>query len=136
MLPFGNELITLIRRTETTDSLGKHHALYTKLFLRGCSWRRTAVQNAGSGTITYSEQTTCKVPKGQPEPHAGDLMIHGTYSGTIDTATDYQKAIEATRADKGSFVVQSVGDYTMTDTPFPHYTATEYSQVPRNALTV
>ena len=40
MIPFGNETVTLVQRTETVAH-GKTHAAYAVTTLTGCSWQRT-----------------------------------------------------------------------------------------------
>ena len=41
MIPFGNETVTLVRRTEETVN-GKTKAVYSRLTATGCSWRAPA----------------------------------------------------------------------------------------------
>lgn len=123
MIPFGNETVTLIVRSETTDSSGRHHASYAKHTLTGCSWRRRTQRSREETVHKDAESITVRVPPGQTIPAVGDLMIFGEYSGTISSSADFEGIIEAKRSTGGAFLVQSVSDNTMSGSPIPHFKA-------------
>lgn len=122
MIPFAGETVTLIHRTETTSS-GKHYASYAISTLNGCSWRRTTQMRKDGETRYNGEHITVRVPAGQTAPATGDLLIYGTYTGTVTSDAQFQQIIQAKRPSGGAFVVQSVSDNTMSGAPFPHIKA-------------
>lgn len=122
MMPFGGETVTLIRRTETTVS-GKTQASYTKITLQECSWRRTSELRMDGNGVAPSETVTCRVPADQAEPRAGDLLILGTYNGTVTSAGDFKAIIDALKPSGGAFVVEAVSDNTRGGAPMPHWKA-------------
>lgn len=123
MIPFGNETVTLIVRSETTDSSGRHHASYTNHKLTGCSWRRRTQRSREETVHKTAESITVRVPVGQTAPNVGDLMIYGEYAGSISNSSEYDGVIESMRPSGGAFLVQSVSDNTMSDSPIPHFKA-------------
>lgn len=123
MIPFAKQTVTLIRRTETTDNMGRHHASYSTATLNGCSWRQTSVLNRESENQIRSENIICKVPVGQAIPKAGDVLVFGSFEGTVRNAADLQSIIDRMHDSGGAFVAQQVVDNTKSDAPLPHYKA-------------
>lgn len=121
-LPFGNETVTLVRRTETMDN-GKTQVAYTSQTLTGCSWRRTARIIRNDNALISEESVVCRVPEGQAVPRAGDLMILGDVAVTVASGADYQGLIEQYRGGDGAFIVTSVKDNARSEMPMPHYAA-------------
>lgn len=126
-IPFGNETVTLVKRTEKTIA-GKSMAVYSSATLKGCSWRRVARKTTRNvinhdGAFTPVEQLVCRVPAGQGKPEPGDLMILGDVAVTVTSGTDYQSLIEKYRDSDGAFVVTSVQDNARPEMPMPHYKA-------------
>lgn len=123
MIPFGNEKVTLVKRTEATGQDGKTHAVYTNITLTGCSWRRTT-QMSGTNEQSKSERITCKVPADQTAPRAGDLMVRGDFTGTVTRDSDYRDIIRERSAEGGAFEVTAVSDNFGSEIPLPHTKAT------------
>ena len=120
MIPFGNESVTLIRRTETKVN-GKTTVSYTTEHLQGCSWKRARRwQREGESIVPY-EGITCRIPAGQTAPQAGDLLILGNVSETVTGYAQYQALIEKYAGGDGAFVVASVADNARTGMPLPHF---------------
>ena len=129
MIPFGNETVTLIQRTEAVVN-GKTRVTYSKATLTGCSWRRKRRLYKSDNSRVNSdnaflsdEEVTCRVPVGQSVPRAGDLMILGDVDVTVQSGADYQGLIERYRDSGGAFVVTSVADNARPGMPMPHYAA-------------
>ena len=122
MIPFAGETVTLIRRTEEVEN-GKKHAVYTKVYLTGCSWRRTDTMFINGNGVQGSETTTCRIPAGQAVPKAGDLLIYGRYAPEVTSAADFKRVTEELKADGGAFVIANVTDNTKNGAPLPHYKA-------------
>lgn len=122
MIPFAGETVTLIRRTEETVS-GKKHAVYTKVYLTGCSWRRTdSARQDGNGVIG-DDIITCRIPSDQTRPRPGDLLILGRYAGDVTSAGEFKGVIDALKPEGGAFEVASVADNTRGSSPLPHWRA-------------
>ena len=71
MIPFGNETVTLVRRTENVVN-GKTAVTYAAVKLTGCSWRRknriyrSDHSRVNSDNVVLSgEEITCRVPADQ-----------------------------------------------------------------------
>ena len=122
MIPFSGEQVTLIRRTETVEN-GKTRAVYTKVYLSGCSWRRTDTMVLNGNSVQGSETTTCRIPAGQAQPKAGDLLIYGRYEPEVTSAADFKRISDELKADGGAFVIANVTDNTKNGAPLPHYKA-------------
>lgn len=123
-IPFGNETVTLVRRTEAEDLYtGRTVTGYTACTLTGCSWRRTARIIRDGEALIGAEGITCRVPVGQAMPRAGDLMILGDVAVTVTSGADFQRLIEQYRDSDGAFVVASVKDNARPGMPMPHYAA-------------
>lgn len=121
-IPFGTDTVTLIRRTEETAD-GKKHAVYRKLALRGCSWRRTSESRMNGNGLIPSETVTCRIPADQEKPRAGDLLILGEYSGQVTSAAEYKEIIDRLKPEGGAFMVEAVSDNTRPGSPMPHWKA-------------
>ena len=119
MLPFGNEAVTLIKRTEMKTN-GKTTVSYTTHHLQGCTWRRVRRWQREAEVLVPYEGITCRVPAGQTAPHVGDLMILGTVSETVTGYAQYQALVEKYTGD-GAFVVASVSDNARPGLPLPHW---------------
>ena len=122
MIPFGTETVTLIRRTETVDENGKTRVSYATETLRGCSWRRTRRDQLYDSQLLPVETITCRVPAGQAVPKAGDLLILGEVSVSVESWSDYQQIIESCKDTGGAFTAASVADNTRPGMPMPHWT--------------
>lgn len=127
MIPFANETVTLIHRSETTGTDGRHHASYSSVQLTGCSWHRTIQTQNDSAVHSAGERITVRIPANQTMPTIGDLLIRGSYSGTVTSGADYQGIIESMRSSGGAFLVQSVSDNSSSGSPIPHFKATGWS---------
>jgi len=122
MIPFGNETVTLVQRTETVTS-GKTSVAYSTAKLTGCSWRRTSRMVRYDNALVHEEGVVCRIPAGQTKPKAGDLLIRGDAAVTVTGGADYQALIEQYRGSDGAFVVTSVADNARPGMPLPHYAA-------------
>ena len=122
MIPFGNETVTLVRRTESVVN-GKTQVSYSTALLTGCSWRRTTRIVRNDNALVTEESIVCRVPADQTKPSQGDLMILGTATVTVANGAQYQQLIELYRGADGAFVVASVADNARPGTPMPHYAA-------------
>ena len=120
MIPFGNETVTLVRRVEAKEN-GRTVVRYETAALTGCSWRRTQRWNREGEVLIPQEGITCRVPAGQTEPCAGDLMILGDVDVTVASGAEYQRLLEQYRASGGAFVVASVSDNARPGMPMAHY---------------
>lgn len=121
-IPFGNETVTLVQRTESVVS-GRTSVTYSAAKLTGCSWRRTTRITRTDNAMLAEEVMTCRVPAGQTKPKTGDLMILGDVTVTVKSGADYQQFIESYRDSDGAFVVSSVSDNARPGMPMPHYAA-------------
>ena len=101
MIPFGNETVTLVQRTETVVN-GKTQATYATAKLTGCSWQRTLRYIREGEVMAPTEGIVCRVPAGQTVPHAGDLMILGDVTVSASSGADYQRLIEQYRGTDGA----------------------------------
>ena len=122
MIPFGNETVTLVRRSEEVRN-GKTAVGYAAIRLTGCSWRRTQGVRRSDNAVLDVETVICRVPADQTRPHTGDLMILGDVTVEITGGADYQRVIEQYRRDDGAFFVSSVRDNARPGMPLPHYAA-------------
>jgi hypothetical protein len=122
MIPFGNETVTLVQRTETVAH-GKTHAAYAVTTLTGCSWQRTQRWNREAEVLAPYEGIVCRVPAGQTKPKPGDLMILGNVTVTVAGGADFQRLVEQYRDTDGAFVVAAVADNARPGSPLPHYAA-------------
>jgi hypothetical protein len=128
MIPFANETVTLIHRSETTDENGRKRAVYTKHSFGACSWRRISRIANIDNALTMTEYATVRIPVESVTavtPTTGDLMIRGEYAGSVSSSADFQSVIEAMRGNGGAFVVGSVSDNTRSGSPLPHFKVTE-----------
>ena len=123
MIPFGNETVTLVQRTEGTDVNGRTAVTYSTVRLTGCSWRRRERIARLSETILFQEEIVCRIPADQTRPKPGDLMILGDVAVSITTGAQYQELIERYRGTDGAFAVASVKDNARPGIPIPHYLA-------------
>ena len=121
-IPFGNETVTLVRRTETQVN-GKTQAVYSTERLTGCSWRRTLRMIREDGTFRRQEAAVCRIPYGQAKPAPGDLLILGNPAVSVSSWADYQALLEAYRDGDGAFVVAEVRDNARPGVPIKHYAA-------------
>ena len=122
MIPFGNETVTLVQRTETTVN-GKTQVEYSTEQLTGCSWQRSTRFVRNDSAIVTEESIVCRIPAGQVKPRQGDLLILGSADVTVTSWTQYQGLIEQYRDSDGAFVVGSVKDNARPGMPVPHYAA-------------
>lgn len=122
MIPFGGETVTLIRRTEATVN-GRTQASYQSYTLSECSWRRSNEMRMDGNGVKGDRTVTCRVPADQEAPRPGDLLILGRYAGTVSSAADYKRIVDATKADGSAFVVEEVTDNTRGGSPMPHWKA-------------
>ena len=93
MIPFGNETVTLVHRTESTVN-GRKQAAYSVEMLTGCSWRRTRQWVRMGEVLTPADTVTCRIPADQTRPGTGDLLILGSASVTVNSGADFQRLIE------------------------------------------
>ena len=121
MIPFGDETVTLVRRTLTPDENGRNHAVYSTELLTGCSWRRTTRIVRNGEALLSEERAVCRVPAGQTKPMPGDLLIHGARSVNVESGAEYNRLLEETRDSDGAMVVTSVKDNARPGMPLPHY---------------
>ena len=122
MIPFGNETVTLVVRSENIVS-GRTQVSYSTKTRTGCSWMRTARVERVGEVMVPQEGIVCRVPADQRKPQVGDLMILGDVVVTVQSGADYQKLIERYRGTDGAFVVASVTDNARPGMPMPHYAA-------------
>ena len=122
MIPFGNETVTLVQRTESTAS-GKTVVTYSTATLTGCSWKRSHGMRREADILVPYEGITCRVPSGQTKPKANDFMILGSVAVTVNSGADYQKLIDQYKGTDGAFMVASVADNARPGMPMPHYAA-------------
>lgn len=122
MIPFGKDTVTLIRRIEETVN-GKKRAEYRKLTLRNCSWHRTSELRMALNGVSPNELITCRVPADQERPRAGDMLILGSYTGTVTSAGEFKEIIDRLKPDGGAFIVEAVSDNTRGGAPLPHWKA-------------
>ena len=124
MIPFGNEIVTLVQRTESKDqTTGRTTVAYTTSTLSGCSWRRSDRIVRNENTIMFVDEIICRIPADQTAPKPGDLVIRGNVSVSITTGAQFQQLIEQYRPGDGAFVVSSVKDNARPGIPLPHYVA-------------
>lgn len=121
-IPFGNDTVTLVRRTETLVN-SKTHATYSTAKLTGCSWRRTTRIVRNDNALIKEESVVCRVPVGQTRPSTGDLMILGDVAVTVTSSFQYQQLIDQYKGADGAFVVTSVKDNARPEMPMPHWAA-------------
>lgn len=122
MIPFGNETVTLVQRTESVVS-GKTVVTYSVRHLAGCSWRRTSRIVRNDNALISEESTVCRVPAGQEKPKAGDLLILGRADVHVTSGAEYKELIDRYRDQDGAFVVTDVKDNARPGMPMPHYAA-------------
>ena len=121
-IPFGNETVTLVQRTENVVN-GKTQVTYSTTKLTGCSWRRTTRIVRNDNALISEESVVCRVPVGQTRPSAGDLMILGDVAVTVTSSFQYQQLIDQYKGADGAFVVTSVKDNARPEMPMPHWAA-------------
>lgn len=121
MIPFGNEVVTLVRRVESSAN-GRTRIRYRKQRLNGCSWRREMRWERNGQALERGEEISCRVPASQTAPRPGDCLFRGEISDAIANSADLSAALEAHRA-SGAFRVASVSDNAAGGTPLPHYAA-------------
>lgn len=121
-IPFGNETVTLVRRTETMVG-GKTHVTYSRVTLTGCSWRRARRWQRDGEFLVPVESVVCRIPASQTKPSVGDLLILGNVAVTVTSGMDYQRVIEQYAGQDGAFMVASVSDNTRPGMPLPHWVA-------------
>lgn len=120
MIPFSNETVTLIRRTESTVD-GKTQIAYETVTLTGCSWHRSVSLTRTGEAFERVETISCRSPADQTKPQAGDLMILGDVDVTVTSGIQYNALIESYADSDGAFVVRRVKDNARTGFPMPHY---------------
>lgn len=118
-IPFGNQDVTLIHRTEYVVG-GKTSVLYSCIHLSGCSWIRKHVRNVADNSATYIEEVTCRIPHEQTKPNLGDLLILGNVTENVSGKADYQGLIEKYKQN-GAFIAESIDDFDKKGFPIPHY---------------
>lgn len=121
MIPFGNETVTLVRRTERTVQ-GRTQASYLVETLTGCSWRWTSQWIRVGEVLTPSGSLVCRIPADQSKPVPGDLLIRGQVVVTVTSGADYNALLEQYRDSDGAMVVGSVAD-NAAGCPLPHWAA-------------
>lgn len=123
MIPFGDEVATLIRRGETTDADGRHHAVYTKHILVGCSWRTKVQINRDDLVHKIGTSVLVRIPAGQMRPSVGDLLIRGLYTQAVTSSIEYDGIVKSICPNGDAFMVAGVTDNTSSASPIPHYKA-------------
>lgn len=121
MIPFGNQTVTLIHRTETTLD-GRTATEYKKLLLHGCSWRRKTSWRGFDAEKTLISEITCRIPANQQKPAAGDCLFLGEIRDEITDSRSLHAALKAHR-ESGAFQITTVADNTGFGIPMPHYAA-------------
>ena len=121
MIPFGNDTVTLIRRTQK-ETDGKRYAVYTRHMLHGCSWRRKISWRGFDTERTLVNEITCRIPANNPRPNAGDCLFLGEISDEITDSRSLNAAINAHR-ESGAFRITTVSDNTRPGMPLPHFSA-------------
>lgn len=121
-IPFGNEVVTLVRRREQATAI-RTNVTYERLLLKGCSWRRTRSWSREGEVLVPVESVACRIPADQPRPAPGDLLILGDVAVTVSSGADYQRLIEQYRGTDGAFVVASVADNARPGLPLGHWAA-------------
>lgn len=115
MIPFGNQAVTLLHKTEK----GYEHHILT-----GCSWRNSTARTLSGTAVITTVETTCRIPAGQMMPAPGDLIALGimdiSAGGEIELVRILQ---QLQRENKPAFRVQRVKDNSI-GIPMPHYAAT------------
>lgn len=114
MIPFAHDTVTLYRKTE---------AGWTPAVISGCSYRRIRRRSIMDGTARITEETTCRIPAGNPKPEAGSVIVLGVCTETADSDIALVRLLES-RQPHGAFRVQSVADNARAGYPVPHYAAT------------
>lgn len=123
MIPFGNETVTMVRRTESTGSDGRTAVAYSTVKLTGCSWHRSTRIYQQDEALIASESITCRIPASQTKPQTGDLLILGDVTVTVTSGAAFRQLIEDHQGTDGAFVVTTVSDNARAGYPLPHYAA-------------
>ena len=121
MIPFGNEIVTLIKRTETVIN-GKTAVSYSKHTLSGCSWRRRATRFLNDTDAMRREEITCRIPVGQIEPQVGDCLFLGRLDIAISDAKSLVDALEKHKS-AGAMRITSISDNSRPGLPLRHIAA-------------
>ena len=115
MIPYGCETVTLCHRSG---------AGYARHVLHGCSWRQARVRSVNGLAVSYSDETTCRIPAGQQMPDAGDVLILGDVNVQASSEIELVRQLEALRdGGAAAFRVRTVRDNSR-GAPMPHYAAT------------
>lgn len=114
MIPFGNQSVTLMHR----EGRG-----YKRYLLEGCSWQSTERKTMGDNAIIHTLEVTCRIPKGQQMPEAGDLLILGRVKAAAENEIALVRLLDQYRqAGTPAFRVRSVKNNAL-GAPMPHYAA-------------
>jgi hypothetical protein len=120
MIPFGNQMVTLIKRVESIDG-GKTKVSYSRHLLIGCSWReKTSWYQAGTEMLRTTE-ITCRIPYDLPAPASGDYLFLGDVQIETDNVAGINKVLQA--HSPRAFRVASVANNALSGFPLPHYIA-------------
>ena len=120
MIPFGNQLVTLVQRVETKVD-GKTRVAYSRHLLTGCSWREKAIWQQVGTDMQRSVEITCRIPKGQIDPIPGDYLLLGDVAVDISSTAALNATIAAYYPD--AMRVASVSNNALAGFPMPHIAA-------------
>ncbi len=118
MIPFGNDVVTLIRRVEKVVD-GKTAVTYKREIVERCSWRRVSVVNRVDRQLESSTEIVCRMPP-HSVPARGDVLILGTVRATPKNSAELDALMESHRK-SGAMRIVSVADNTRPGFPLPHY---------------
>lgn len=118
MIPFGNDVVTLIRRVGNVVN-GKTDVTYKRETVERCSWRRVSVINRADRQLERSTEIVCRMPP-TAVPACGDVLILGTVRTTPKNSAELDALIQS-RRNSGAIRITSVADNTRTGFPLPHY---------------
>ena len=118
MIPFGNDVVTLIRRVEKVVN-GKTTVAYKRETVERCSWRRVSIVNRVDRQLERGTEIVCRMPP-TAVPACGDVLILGMVRTTPNDSAELDALIQSHR-NSGAMRIVSVADNTRTGFPLPHY---------------
>lgn len=121
MIPFGSDIVTLIKRVETVVD-GRTITEYTKHLLRGCSWHKKAGWSQFDAEKHRSGDVTCRIPADQQRPDAGDYLFLGKIEVEITDTGSLRAAMKA-HEQTGVMEIATLSDNARPGMPLPHYMA-------------
>ena len=122
MIPFGNNIVTLVRRVETKEN-GKTKVTYAQHVISGCSWKhKTIWQQVENASMQRGTEIVCRIPADQIAPKTGDYLFMGCVDVDATSTASLNAAIAA-HHDNGVMRVASVSNNALPGFPLPHITA-------------